>query len=450
MVGTPAENQQRRAEEAARRHCIRTSLRESFQADDEEGNDHAEPPINPQLVKAFENLCDHALSREEYAAFLTNMEKEGHKRDDVSWDFARWVSEDQQKIIDEKDREIEELNGGIQILDSDLADTRKELEERQQELEEQRNIVRAVIAGSRQMTPAPEPTGKATSKKFPDPSIWKSGTPSEWKQWKMSLHAKLRNNSDWYANEDARKDYIMKVIADESWEIAEPYFQDDAATVDTILDYRWADPMEKQTARSNYQSYLQLSKPFAEFIAKFQTLARTAEIPEVIQIDDLRAKVNFDLQNQAASYEPKGLRDFITYLQRTARNLEQVKQQRQRVTARRGRGGGNANGSNSNQRPTPNLNQPNLPVKPQLSQQRPPANMQDTSRGECLNCGKKGHLYRQCPEPDQPGRDDRIAAMRKRLEAKNAATQQSRVYELADDTETAQGDENASLMPENE
>src|SRR5262249_43339290 len=156
-------------------------------------------------------------------------------------------------------------------------------------------------------------------------------------------------NADWYANEDARKDYIMKVVADESWEIAEPYFQDETATVDTILealDYRWADPMEKQTARSNYQSYLQLSKPFAEFIAKFQTLARAAEIPETIQIDDLRAKVNFDLQNQAASYEPKDLRRFIAYLQRTARNLEQVKQQRQRVTARRARGGGNASGNN--------------------------------------------------------------------------------------------------------
>src|SRR5437762_14074500 len=90
--------------------------------------------------------------------------------------------------------------------------------------------------------------------------------------------------------------------------------------------------MEKQTARSSYQSYLQLNKSFAEFIAKFQTLARTAEIPEAIQIDDLRAKINFNFQSQAASYEPKGLRDFIAYLQRTARNLEQFKQQRQRVT----------------------------------------------------------------------------------------------------------------------
>ena len=64
----------------------------------------------------------------------------------------------------------------------------------------------------------------------------------------MSLRAKFRNNADWFASEDARKDYVMKVVADESWEIAEPHFQDDAATVDSILqalDYRWADPMEK-------------------------------------------------------------------------------------------------------------------------------------------------------------------------------------------------------------
>ena len=84
MAGTPAETQQRRAEEAARRRRIRTSLQESFRADDNGEDDHAEPPINPQLVKAFENLCDHALSREEYATFLTDMERKGHKREDVS------------------------------------------------------------------------------------------------------------------------------------------------------------------------------------------------------------------------------------------------------------------------------------------------------------------------------------------------------------------------------
>jgi hypothetical protein len=441
MAGTPAETQQRRAEEAARRRRIRTSLQESFRVDDDGDDDPAERALDPQLVEAFENLSDHVITREEYAAFLTQMEKKGHKRDDVAWDFARWLAEDQQKLIQEKDAEIEELNGFVQVMDGDLADARKELEE-------QRNIVRAVITGSQQTSP--EPTGKASSKKFPDPTVWKSGTPSEWKQWKMSLDAKLRNNADWYVNEEARKDYVMKVIADKSWEIAEPYFRDNTATVSTILkalDRRWADPLEQDTARDNYQSYLQLNKPFIEFITEFQTLARTAEISEAIQIHDLRKKVNLDLQSHAASYRPKDLEDFIDYLQHTARNLEQVKEIRQRATARRGRGGGNANGSR-NQRSDPSPNQSIPPAKPQ-SQQRPPASAQDNSWKECLNCGKKGHLYRDCPEPNQPGRDDRVAAMRKRLEAKKAA-EGNRVYELADNTETTQDDEDFSPMPENE
>jgi len=441
MAGTPAETQQRRAEEAARNHRIRTSLRESIQIDDN-GKDHAERPLDLNLVETFEQLWDQPADQEAYEALVKDMEQKGYRREDVIWDHFRWTFLVSQRIIKEKDKALRDLNGEIQVMDSDLTDVRKELEE-------QRNIVRAIVAGSRQTTPASGSASIATSRKFPDPSVWKCGTPSEWKQWKMSLRAKLRNNADWYADENARKDYFMKVVADESWEIAEPYFQDDSATIETILealDYRWADPMEKQTARSDYQSYLQLSKPFAEFIAKFQTLARAAEVPEAIQIDDLRAKVNFDLQNQAASYEPKDLRDFITYLQRTARNLEQVKQQRQRVVTRRTRGEGNV-GSNG-QRLNTNLNRPSPPVQP--SQQRLPTNTQSNAGRECLNCGGKGHFYRQCPKPAQPGRDDRIAAMRKRFEAKTKVTRDDRVYELADSTEATPENEDFDQVPENE
>jgi len=379
------------------------------------------------------------------------MEQKGYRREDVNWEFMGWVVQVQQQIVQEKDAELQLLNGEIQVMDSDLADARKELEESRKELDEQRNIVRAVVAGSRQMTPASELTGKPTSKKFPDPTVWKSGTPSEWKQWKMSLDAKLRNNADWYANEEARKDYVMKVLADKSWEIAEPYFRDNAATIHTILkalDRRWADPLEQETARDNYQSYLQLNKPFVEFVAEFQTLARTAEISEAIQIHDLRKKVNLDLQSHAASYRPKDLDDFIDYLQHTARNLEQVKGIRQRATARRGRGGGNANASSS-QRSAPNPNQPSRSTNPQPSPQRPSASTQNDPGWECLNCGKKGHQYRQCPEPAQPGRDDRVNAMRKRFEVKKAA-EENRVYELADNTETARDDEDFNPAPENE
>ena len=290
MAGTPAETQQRRAEEAARDRRIRTSLRESFRADDGGNDDNAERPLDAQLAEAFKKLWEHEVTQGEYESFIKDMEQKGYRREDVNWEFMGWVVQVQQQIVQEKDAELQLLNGEIQVMDSDLADARKELEESRKELDEQRNIVRAVVAGSRQMTPASELTGKPTSKKFPDPTVWKSGTPSEWKQWKMSLDAKLRNNADWYANEEARKDYVMKVLADKSWEIAEPYFRDNAATIHTILkalDRRWADPLEQETARDNYQSYLQLNKPFVEFVAEFQTLARTAEISEAIQIHDL-------------------------------------------------------------------------------------------------------------------------------------------------------------------
>jgi hypothetical protein len=427
MAGTHAETQQRRAEKMAQSRRIRASLEESFRVNDSE--EQAEQDIDPQLVEAFEKLCDHTVTKEECTTFLTRMEREGYQREDITWDFIRWVSLVQRHWILEKETEIRDLGGEIQVMDADLDEARKDLAQAQAQLEEQRGIVRALVTGSRQASVSPAPNqASATSKKFPDPSVWKNGTPSEWKQWKMSLHAKFRNNADWYPSEDARKDYFMKVVADESWEIAEPYFQDDAASVDDILkalDYRWADPMEKQTARNEYQSYLQLNKPFAEFIAKFQTLARTAEIPEEIQIDDLRAKISFDLQDHASSFEPKGLRDFITYLQRTARNLEQVKQQRQRVTQARRNKAGPAGSSTQRLATTPSQ----LPAQaPQPTQRQ--SNTKDNSDKECLNCGKKGHVYRDCREPAQPGKDERVAAMRKRFEAKKAMTQGDRIYEL--------------------
>ena len=64
---------------------------------------------------------------------------------------------------------------------------------------------------------------------------------------------------------------------------------------------------------------------------------------------------------------------------------------------------------------------------------------------------KKGHFYRACPEPDQPWRDDRIAAMRKRFETKNGAAEGNRVYELGGKARTADDDEDfEDPKPENE
>ena len=62
MAGTPAENQQRRTEEATRRRRARTTLHESFRTNDKEDEDYTEQPLDPQLVKAFENLWDHAVT----------------------------------------------------------------------------------------------------------------------------------------------------------------------------------------------------------------------------------------------------------------------------------------------------------------------------------------------------------------------------------------------------
>ena len=125
MAGTPAE----RAEEAARTRRIRTSLRESFQAENDGNDDNAERPLDPQLVEAFKNLWDHTVGQEEYESFLMNMEQKGCKREDVNWDFIRWTVQIQQEIIQEKDNELRELNnelrdlnGAVQVLDSDLAD----------------------------------------------------------------------------------------------------------------------------------------------------------------------------------------------------------------------------------------------------------------------------------------------------------------------------------------
>src|SRR5436190_14543525 len=124
MAGTPAE----RAEEAARTRRIRTSLRESFQAENDGNDDNAERPLDPQLVEAFKNLWDHTVGQEEYESFMINMEQKGYKREDVNWDFIRWTVQIQQEIIQEKDNELRDSNGAVQVLDNDLADARKELE----------------------------------------------------------------------------------------------------------------------------------------------------------------------------------------------------------------------------------------------------------------------------------------------------------------------------------
>jgi len=49
-------------EEATRRRRARTTLHESFRTNDKEDEDYTEQPLDPQLVKAFENLWDHAVT----------------------------------------------------------------------------------------------------------------------------------------------------------------------------------------------------------------------------------------------------------------------------------------------------------------------------------------------------------------------------------------------------
>jgi hypothetical protein len=415
MAGTPAE----RANEAARSSKIRNSLRESSQMvsnDDDHPEQPTDQPVDPLLADAFGKLWENTVSREMFGTFLENMEKAGHERENVAWDMLIWAIN---TLYKEKDTVVEELNGQIQLMDEDVVNAQKERAEAQAQLEEQRGIVRALVAagvGPRQTSP--DPAATKNSKKFPDPTPWEKGMPSEWKQWKVGLWAKLKRNADWFPTEDARKDYFMKVVTGESWDIAEPQYLDDTTTVEDIvkaLDYRWADPMEKETARNDYQTYLQLNKPFAEFIAKFRILARTAEVPEDIQVSDLRAKINLELQDQVAHYRPKDLPDFIDYLQHVARNVEQIKQQRQRIQARR-RGGGAAGA----------VGRPTMPSSPAQSNQpsqptQPPMIPPDHPEMVCLNCEKKGHRFARCPEPPQPGREGRIAAMRKRFEIKKNA-----------------------------
>lgn len=408
-----------------------------------------DPQLYPQLDELFPDI--NMVGREEFQTALQSEDGPA-----LLW---RWVclalkvhrdledkhSEDTQ-MIDVQTEELERrqnrsdaLERSNQTIQDELDSIRRDLRVAQQNVESAQitnNVLRQELTTALRSTPSVTPSDQAVSSKrsasIPDPDVFSTGDAEAWESFKIQLHDKLSVNEDHFKNDLARIAYIRTRLSGEALQIALPTSKSPAATPEAViqaLNDRFADPAAERTARQNYTKLYQGQKEFAAFLGLFQKYAAIAQIPESQQIDDLRDKLSPRVQDHIASYHPSSLRELISTLHVTTRNLANGASIRARTeNATNRRGGFQQRGGSLGSNLTPSnrsLAAPTTDSQPQsfagVSKASTPAPTGPSSWGRgCLNCGQDGHQFKGCPYPEQEGFQQRKSEMMSRYAAQRA------------------------------
>lgn len=355
--------------------------------------------------------------------------------DSTNAEFQREV-----ETLSKSNEQLTELNTQLQVEDHDLGKEIKALKEKASATQALAETYRTeMVAAHRQATPGSTSSAVNVKKssRIPDPQAFFTGTHDEWEVFKVQLHDKLTVNSDHFPDEAARLAYVRTRLGGEALQIALPVSQAPEATYSSVilaLNDRYADPVAERTARRNYTKLYQGSKEFASFLGEFQKYAAMAKIPENQQLDDLREKVTPKVQEAIAAFVTTDFRELIGRLHEVTRNLNQA-------TAIRNRAGATSNrnnaGGESTRKPDSTATAPAQALSDSFS---PPSTTRSSAqllrqdrdpytRG-CLNCGKEGHIARNCQEKEQPGFHSRLQAFRERYQARQQQRRQIAPVEL--------------------
>ena len=346
-------------------------------------------PNDPDILP-FDIKVAKISTEEDLKAWIAS---QGHK------DLARFIQYAAKQHDDNTETHnmlvgmVDDANAAIQELEDIIAERTETIKKLQRESQ----------------TPEPRPIETRKSTKIPDPPIFE-GKEQDVENWLSRMRNKLQANLDHYLTDHLQITYAESRIGGDAAKHIAPRMRATALnrfeTAEEIFDLLYqvyGDPDRRHTAQREYSKLYQGRKPFSEFWAEFQRLAAELEYNQTSLIDDLRHKLNPNLQTALINApDPIDLYSFAKDCQRVDQRLRDIDQVKERFERR----------ITTRTNPTASRNVvPNGPSSTRTSatldrQERPPRRPQNPDpakeelirTGACFTCKKPGHRAIDCPD----------------------------------------------------
>lgn len=268
------------------------------------------------------------------------------------------------------------------------------------------------------------------SPKLPDPPIFTDGIDPTWDDWSTKMEEKLRVNKDWYSTPEAQVAYVVSRIGGKAAKTTitrrirgctDPYTLY-TEVMDDLSDI-YEDTDRKENAGRDYEALVQGNQqPFMEFYSDFIHLASILGTDLDTTLRNLRGKIREGLRQ---SWDTVGgfssLKTAKEYLRKLDNNQRSEHLKKALVRAK--------TTSTTFKKTTVTPRQaltsegttsiPPVRVKPEF----------DVKNAICHNCGKGGHIRRDCTVKGQ-------------TEAGKKAYQEAKIHALLNDEDFSQEDSN--------
>ena len=346
----------------------------------------------------IQNLSDITLTVENDTEDLKTLIKE---QPDRVQEWMRMAMSENRLLTEDFNKMETEYSVKI----NDLEKTNRNLNSRTKELTD------ALTERNRSSTSIEPENAKKRSVKLPDPEIFRDNKDGRIMQWLRMMKDKLKNNADHYPTENSKMAYVYSRVTGEAFDILEPRIDSDDALDDTFLTAEevlkaledvYGDKNRQNTARSEFRKLLQGKQEFQLFYAQFRRLAAVLKYDEITLIDELREKVNYQIQDALVGRRYDTLNETA---QQCALIDMDVQKKLLRMNKTRTSQNRTATTNSSNRTsfqtftPTNDDRSRTRSKTPRTTEQMKEEDKKEhMEKGKCFRCHTPGHLARDCPQ----------------------------------------------------